>query len=40
MTVQACNSSVQKAEAGKTEFKASLGYVGRLCLKLNKEQNN
>jgi hypothetical protein len=46
MGMHACNSSTQKTEARKSqiqggsgihgEFKASLGYIGRPCLKKKK----
>jgi hypothetical protein len=36
--VHICNTSTQRLRQEDTEFKASLGYVARLCLKKKSEQ--
>jgi hypothetical protein len=39
MVVHIYNPSTQKVEAGVFEFKSSLNYIARLCLKTHKKQN-
>jgi hypothetical protein len=38
MVVHACNPSTQEADAGGYEFKASMNYVMRSCLKKERKR--